>query len=136
MGHVLKFLLLRDPDMLQLLQLNSLLVDCLLQVVHAQRRLSCIFVLGVSRLLHSPRVLIHVPLVKTLDILDGIFTDVELLSKLLHFNSPCRKELVAVLAFFEKLDHSAAETVEVFQHDQSLDVREGLLGAVVKSLGG
>jgi hypothetical protein len=63
LGHMLKFLLLRNPDMLRILQLNSQMVDCLLQGEHAQRGLSCIFVFGMFRLLHGPHVLIHVPLV-------------------------------------------------------------------------
>lgn len=79
-------------------------------------------------------ILIQVSFVQSLDLLHSIVSDIELLAKFIDLNLFSLHHLVTALPFLLKLQYTATETIEIFQHDQPLYIRQRLLCIVVKGL--
>ena len=98
------------------------------------RGLSFLLLVAHLSLVDCAHVLVEVPLVKPLDVLNGIFSGIELLAKFLHLKLPRLNQIVAVLSLLIELNHSTAQTVKILKHNEPLDIGECLLSTIVKGL--
>ena len=68
-------------------------------------------------LINGTHVLLQVALIEPLDVLDSIFTRIQLFTELTQLKVLSLKHLIATLPLFEELYNASAQPIKVFKHN-------------------